>query len=467
MHSERTRTNSIETGIDGGDKDDVVDPTAAAFRRQYEIYEKRIAVMFNIRHPCCASPELDLSSLELNDDFPSAQLNGSGNSADHARPLPARKVDDDDYDFDDDDYDEESKSVPPPVPVKSLSSLSQSSEPSGNITDAKKCAVATREKLEAERKAAEDAVKSALPSMFFTLENDRDAMLEQQKLEESDRQVNAETNAQSSAPGKLSSANLGASSLTLKHLIARIDAQREKVKVSDMELRNLMSEVRKNRSKWANEDKIGQEELYEAAEKVVLELRAHTEHSTMFLNRVNKRDAPDYFTSKYRRRPVRSPRAAAESASLPVIKQPMDLGTVMKKLKGHHYRSKKSFVDDLNLIWQNCLAYNAEPSHYLRKHAKAMQKHTQNLIPLIPDIVIRDRAEVELEEAGAMEVDAEGESDDGIPARPHHLIPTQGLYWWMCTYAYLLPVRAHYVLPWPESTRNKKDEKGGPTGGHS
>lgn len=42
-----------------------------------------------------------------------------------------------------------------------------------------------------------------------------------------------------------------------------------------------------------------------------------------------------------------------------------------------------------------------------------MQKATQNLIPLIPDIVIRDRAEVEAEEAGAMEVDAEGESDDG------------------------------------------------------
>lgn len=85
----------------------------------------------------------------------------------------------------------------------------------------------------------------------------------------------------------------------------------------------------------------------------------------------------------------------------------------MKKLKSHNYKSKKEFVEDLNLIWANCLAYNADPTHYLRKHAKAMQKATQNLIPLIPDIVIRDRAEVEAEEAGAMEVDAEGESDDG------------------------------------------------------
>jgi transcriptional activator SPT7 len=42
-----------------------------------------------------------------------------------------------------------------------------------------------------------------------------------------------------------------------------------------------------------------------------------------------------------------------------------------------------------------------------------MQKITASLEPLIPDIVIRDRAEVEAEEAGAAEVDAEGESDDG------------------------------------------------------
>ena len=65
---------------------------------------------------------------------------------------------------------------------------------------------------------------------------------------------------------------------------------------------SLMSEVRKNRSKWASEDKIGQEELYESAEKVLSELKAMTEHSTAFLTRVNKREAPDYYTSKSLRR---------------------------------------------------------------------------------------------------------------------------------------------------------------------
>ena len=129
-------------------------------------------------------------------------------------------------------------------------------------------------------------------------------------------------------------------SLTLKHLIARIDLKRTLVPATDAELRSLMNEVRKNRSKWASEENVGQEELYEAVEKVLSELKAHTEYSTPFLQRVNKRDAPDYYN---------------------FIKHPMDLGTMSKKIKQHQYKSKKEFADDLNLIWDNCLLYNSEP----------------------------------------------------------------------------------------------------------
>lgn len=43
---------------------------------------------------------------------------------------------------------------------------------------------------------------------------------------------------------------------------------------------------------------------------------------------------------------------------LQVIKKPMDLGTVTKKMKNLNYRSKKEFADDLYLIYDNCLAYN-------------------------------------------------------------------------------------------------------------
>lgn len=43
---------------------------------------------------------------------------------------------------------------------------------------------------------------------------------------------------------------------------------------------------------------MGQEELYEACEKVLTDLKNYTEHSTPFLNKVNKREAPDYFEGK-------------------------------------------------------------------------------------------------------------------------------------------------------------------------
>lgn len=44
-----------------------------------------------------------------------------------------------------------------------------------------------------------------------------------------------------------------------------------------------------------------------------------------------------------------------------VIKKPMDLGLVTKKLKACHYKSKKEFADDLYLIYENCLVYNTNP----------------------------------------------------------------------------------------------------------
>ncbi len=76
----------------------------------------------------------------------------------------------------------------------------------------------------------------------------------------------------------------------------------------------------------------------------------------------------------------------------------MDLGSITKKLKTLVYTSKQQFVDDLNLIWSNCLKYNFNPDHFLRKKALFMRKETEKLVPLIPNIVVRDRAEIEAEE---------------------------------------------------------------------
>ena len=87
-----------------------------------------------------------------------------------------------------------------------------------------------------------------------------------------------------------------------------------------------------------------------------------------------------------------------------------------KKLKTLAYRSKREFVDDLSLIWHNCLKYNANPEHFLRKKATFMRRETDKLVPLIPNITIRDRADVEAEERrlqnGDVNMDGDEDSDD-------------------------------------------------------
>ncbi|KAI9929069.1 Transcriptional activator spt7 [Aspergillus wentii] len=394
------------------------DPRIAMFRDLYKCSEAKINYLFS-KDPAAETP----TSTAVADAGESETQDAR---ADQPAPLPvppkkpARKLDDDDYDdYDEDEDDDDAEAAdlaPSPVKAKPLMS---SQDPSGIPSPSHRPSVAPtdsskevkketlediRKKLEEDKKATEEAAKRSFHTIFYTLENDRDAMLDQQRLEESERQVEAEMSGQpnggsnnatsgSDGYGSLSSANLGASSLTLKNLIARIDMKRTMVQASDAELRSLMSEVRKNRSKWASEDKVGQEELYEAAEKVLSELKAMTEHSTAFLTRVNKRDAPDYYT---------------------IIKHPMDLGTMTKKLKALQYRSKQDFVDDLILIWSNCLKYNTNPEHFLRKDALYMKKETEKLVPLIPEIVIRDRAEVEAEERRLQmaELDGAEESDD-------------------------------------------------------
>ncbi|OAA49632.1 transcriptional activator spt7 [Metarhizium rileyi] len=329
-----------------------------------------------------------------------------------------RAIDEDDYDDDDEDEDE-APMAPAPAPLlkaqgsaasvaansllspsKSGSSPVHSLNSPGRLTEKLKYgqeASQSKSKtgeidddaikgLEDARLATEEAARRSFHTIIYTLENDRTAMLEQQRLEDSEKQLQAEMDnnqangvggAQAANQGSLSSANLGASSLTLKHLIARIDMKRDQVRASDAELRLLMNEVRKNRSKWASEENVNQEELYEALEKVLTELKAHTEYSTPFLQRVNKRDAPDYYT---------------------FIKNPMDLGTMTKKLKSLTYKSKTDFVADLNLIWDNCLKYNQDMNSQLRRMANGMRKEAEKLIPLIPDLAVRSRAEVEAEE---------------------------------------------------------------------
>lgn len=215
-----------------------------------------------------------------------------------------------------------------------------------------------------------DAQLRSISKIYHNFEYDRETLIKRRKLEKSDMQLEKPTEGDSPAIA----ISFGLGSHLLQHLLSTIRDKRDEITLLDLELRSLFMDIRKNRGKWANDERVGQEELYEACEKVLLDLRGYTEHLTPFLNKVSKREAPNYGL---------------------IVKKPMDLNTVMKKLKALAYLSKNAFVDDLMLIWNNCLLYNADPKHFLRAHAIAMQKRTQKLVSQIPDIVIRNRADLE------------------------------------------------------------------------
>src|SRR5574343_557876 len=43
-----------------------------------------------------------------------------------------------------------------------------------------------------------------------------------------------------------------------------------------------------------------------------------------------------------------------------IIKIPMDLGTIKKRIKSHHYRNLHEFIAEVQLVWDNCKKYNEQ-----------------------------------------------------------------------------------------------------------
>jgi len=43
-----------------------------------------------------------------------------------------------------------------------------------------------------------------------------------------------------------------------------------------------------------------------------------------------------------------------------IIKHPMDMGTIKKKLDSQQYICAKDCIDDFNLMFNNCYTYNQE-----------------------------------------------------------------------------------------------------------
>lgn len=104
-------------------------------------------------------------------------------------------------------------------------------------------------------------------------------------------------------------------------------------------------------------------EFTEAMVRLLEELKS-SEHASAFLTKVAKRDAPDYYD---------------------VIKNPMDLGTMLRNVRQGRYKSKAQFMRDLDLIWDNCLTYNSEPTHPLRRSVQVLRAKANHLLTYVND----------------------------------------------------------------------------------
>ena len=303
------------------------DPRLAVFRDLYNKSEARLNQLLG------EEEEDEKSDAHESANEPDNQNNVEAGeevapAAPKAQTKPSRNINEDDYDESDEDDDPESTNVSPlkfksavpsvalppstpPIPRMSSSNATPNGIKGSTSSIAGKTTEEARKKLEEDKKAREESAKRNFHTLFYTLENDRDAMLEQEKIEESEHQADVEMGGSGlngsnghgfsgggPQQGTLSQANLGASSLALKNLIQAIDGNRGRVSATDQELRALFGEVRKGRSKWASDERVGQEELYESAETVLNLLRAKSEHASVFLTRVNKKEAPDYGNSK-------------------------------------------------------------------------------------------------------------------------------------------------------------------------
>lgn len=111
---------------------------------------------------------------------------------------------------------------------------------------------------------------------------------------------------------------------------------------------------------------IRQTTLQEYLREILEALKRHPK-AQAFLTKVNKKDAPNYYD---------------------IIKSPMDLGTMSRKV--HIYRSLDDFKADLDLIWDNCLVYNTaeyfiDCSNEMRAVANSMLLSNNKVNPRVPE----------------------------------------------------------------------------------
>lgn len=93
-------------------------------------------------------------------------------------------------------------------------------------------------------------------------------------------------------------------------------------------------------------------------EKLLNEKLKNMRESNVFKKPVNKKQFKDYYT---------------------VIRKPMDLETISKKIAAHKYHSRADFIADISLIATNCEQYNGAESE-LTKDARVLVDFTRRAL---------------------------------------------------------------------------------------
>lgn len=99
---------------------------------------------------------------------------------------------------------------------------------------------------------------------------------------------------------------------------------------------------------------------------LLFSLQSHPS-SWPFHEPVSLRDVPDY---------------------LEVVKHPMDMSSMMTKIRNGSYRSVKGFVVDVNLMCNNCFAYNSPDTQYY-KCAENIKNHCEKTVEMYKNTISR------------------------------------------------------------------------------
>ncbi|XP_063055005.1 ATPase family AAA domain-containing protein 2-like isoform X2 [Engraulis encrasicolus] len=168
-----------------------------------------------------------------------------------------------------------------------------------------------------------------------------------------------------------------------------------------------------------DEEEEGEEEEEEKAED--MEVLEQQEEETLkklclFLSDVTNRLAEDKRFEAFTE-PV-DPEEVPDYTT--VIKQPMDLSTVLANIDSNKYLTVKDFLHDVDLIWINALEYNPESdpeSRLIRKQAVALKTMVHDLVKTEIDEELQESCQ-KIKEARCRRANDSKSNDAPVPSTP-------------------------------------------------